>query len=199
MRTGVGSTSCQRRSRNGRRATNVAEGERGTSGSPGRRNKIRAGEQELFLGSFRLDLISPQPRLDAAATEKGERFLVRLREFLVAEVDPLAIERDAKISERMLDGLEQIGALGMKVPETYADSGCRRSTTTARCRSPASRTRRSRRCSPPQSIGVAQPPMEFGSEEQKRKWLTLVARPHLRLPADRARREGFTSTAALKE
>ncbi len=31
--------------------------------------------KELFLGNFRLDLIHPQPPLDPAAVEKGERFL----------------------------------------------------------------------------------------------------------------------------
>ena len=67
--------------------------------------KLPSFGKELFLGSFRLDLISPQPRLDVAAIEKGERFLGRLREFLVDAVDPLEIERDAKIPERVLDGL----------------------------------------------------------------------------------------------
>src|SRR5918998_2918858 len=85
--------------------------------------KLPSFGKELFLGNFRLDLISPQPRLDAAATEKGERFLARLREFLVASVDPLEIERDAKIPERVLDGLKELGALGMKVPETYGGLG----------------------------------------------------------------------------
>ena len=53
--------------------------------------------KELFLGRFRLDLIHPQPRLDAEATHKGERFLARLREFLENEVDPLEFEREARI------------------------------------------------------------------------------------------------------
>src|SRR3954451_11896273 len=56
--------------------------------------------KQLFLGNFRLDLISPQPRLDAAAVERGEAFLGRLRAFLEAEVDPLEIEREARIPER---------------------------------------------------------------------------------------------------
>src|SRR5215210_9455335 len=85
--------------------------------------KLPSFGKELFLGNFRLDLISPQPRLDAEATAKGERFLARLREFLVAAVDPLEIERDAKIPERVLDGLKEIGALGMKVPEAYGGLG----------------------------------------------------------------------------
>src|SRR5918994_4247489 len=81
--------------------------------------KLPSFGKELFLGSFRLDLISPQPRLDAAAVEQGEAFLTRLRAFLEEEVDPLEIERDAKIPGRVIDGLKALGALGMKVPEEY--------------------------------------------------------------------------------
>src|SRR5881628_2002101 len=64
--------------------------------------------KELFLGRFRLDLIHPQPRLDAEATSKGERFLARLREFLENEVDPLEIEREAKIPDRVVEGLKRL-------------------------------------------------------------------------------------------
>src|SRR5436309_14396040 len=70
--------------------------------------------RELFLGRFGLDLIHPQPRLDAAATEKGERFLAGLRAFLESEVDPLRIEREARIPDDVVDGLKKLGALGMK-------------------------------------------------------------------------------------
>jgi alkylation response protein AidB-like acyl-CoA dehydrogenase len=136
--------------------------------------------KELFLGNFRLDLISPQPRLDAAATAKGERFLARLREFLVAEVDPLEIERDAKIPERVLDGLKELGALGMKVPETYGGLGLSQVYyNRALALAGVWHASLSTLLSAHQSIGVAQPLMEFGSEEQKRKWLPLVARDHI--------------------
>src|SRR5512142_1974292 len=69
--------------------------------------------KELFLGNFRFDLIHPQPRLDPEAVEKGEQFLATLRKFLEAEVDPLEIEREARIPEHVIDGLKRIGALGM--------------------------------------------------------------------------------------
>ena len=39
--------------------------------------KLPSFGKELFLGNFRLDLIHPQPKLDAAAVEKGEAFLGR--------------------------------------------------------------------------------------------------------------------------
>src|SRR5438270_9640435 len=60
--------------------------------------------KELFLGNFRLDLIHPQPRLDPDAVERGERFLAELRGFLEREVDPLQIEREAKIPESVIEG-----------------------------------------------------------------------------------------------
>ena len=85
--------------------------------------KLPSFGKELFLGNFRLDLIHPQPPLDPTAVEKGERFLASLRMFLEERVDPLQIERDAKIPGSVIDGLKQLGALGMKVPERYGGLG----------------------------------------------------------------------------
>jgi alkylation response protein AidB-like acyl-CoA dehydrogenase len=136
--------------------------------------------KELFLGSFRLDLISPQPRLDAEAIDKGERFLRRLRAFLESSVDPLEIERDARIPERVLDGLKELGALGMKVPETYGGLGLSQVYyNRALALAGVWHASISTLLSAHQSIGVAQPLMEFGTEEQKRRWLPLVARDHI--------------------
>ncbi len=85
--------------------------------------KLPSFGKQLFLGEFRLELIHPQPRLDPEAVEKGERFLGKLRALLETEVDPLEIERDAKIPDRVIDGLKQIGALGMKVSPEYGGLG----------------------------------------------------------------------------
>ena len=142
--------------------------------------KLPSFGKELFLGDFRLDLIHPQPRLDPDAVEKGERFLARLRVFLETEVDPLEIERDAKIPVRVIDGLKKIGALGIKVSEEYGGLGLsqvyyNRSLALAG-------VWHSSLCallSAHQSIGVAEPIRMFGSEEQKRKWLPLVAKDQI--------------------
>jgi alkylation response protein AidB-like acyl-CoA dehydrogenase len=133
--------------------------------------------KELFLGNFRLDLIHPQPRLEAAAIEKGEQFLATLREFLEREVDPLQIERDAKIPDEVVEGFKRIGAFGMKVSEEYGGLGL-------------SQVYYNRALqmvgvwhgslgallSAHQSIGVAEPLRMFGTEEQKREWLPRVAK-----------------------
>src|SRR4051794_12203747 len=79
--------------------------------------------KELFLGDFRLDLIHPQPQLDPASVEKGEAFLRRLRAFLTEHVDPQQIEAEARIPDEVIQGLKDLGALGMKIPEEYGGLG----------------------------------------------------------------------------
>src|SRR5206468_1894763 len=77
--------------------------------------------KELFLGNFRLDLIHPHPRLDAAAVEKGEAFLARFEKFLRDEVDPLEIERDSRIPDHVVKGREEISALLLTEPDVGSD------------------------------------------------------------------------------
>jgi alkylation response protein AidB-like acyl-CoA dehydrogenase len=142
--------------------------------------KLPSFGRDLFLGRLRLDLIHPQPRLDAAAVERGERFLERLRAFLVESVDPLAIERDARIPEAVIDGLKELGALGMKVPEEYGGLGLSQVYyNRALALAGSMHASLSTLLSAHQSIGVAEPLLLFGTEEQKRRWLPLVARDHI--------------------
>src|SRR3954449_7494514 len=79
--------------------------------------------KELFLGHFRLDLISPHPRPADEDRRRGEAFLAELEAFLTARVDPIQIERDAKIPDDVVEGLKELGALGMKIPEEYGGLG----------------------------------------------------------------------------
>src|SRR3712207_3380334 len=138
--------------------------------------KLPSFGKELFLGNFRLDLIHPQPRLDAEAVEKGERFLRDLRAFLEAEVDPLAIEREARIPDAVVDGLKRLGALGMKVPEQYGGLGLSQvHYNQALAMAGVTHASLSTLLSAHQSIGVAEPLMLFGTEEQKQRWLPQVA------------------------
>jgi alkylation response protein AidB-like acyl-CoA dehydrogenase len=142
--------------------------------------KLPSFGKQLFLGDFRLDLIHPQPRLDPEAIEKGEHFLGELHAVLAAEVDPLEIERTAKIPARVIDGLKRIGALGMKVPPEYGGLGLSQ-VYYAKALALAG-IYHSSICtllSAHQSIGVAEPLRMFGSEEQRRKWLPLVAKDHI--------------------
>src|SRR3954454_3769622 len=137
--------------------------------------------KELFLGNFRLHLAHPQPRLDAEAIEKGERFLATLREFLVNEVDPLQIESDAKIPDEVVEGFKRIGALGMKVSEEYGGLGLSQVYyNKALALVGTWHGSLGALLSAHQSIGVAEPLRMFGSEEQKREWLPRVAKTDIR-------------------
>jgi alkylation response protein AidB-like acyl-CoA dehydrogenase len=132
--------------------------------------------KELFLGNLRLDLIHPQPRLDPDAVEKGERFVAELRDYLESEVDPLELEREAKVPEEVIDRLKAMGALGMKVPEEYGGLGLSQVYyNRALAVAGAWHASISTLLSAHQSIGVAEPLQLFGSEEQKREWLPRVA------------------------
>ncbi len=136
--------------------------------------------KELFLGNFRFDLIHPQPRVEPEAAEKGERFIAQLREFLEHEVDPLEIERDAKIPDRVVDGLKRLGAFGMKVSEEYSGLGLSQVYyNRALALVGVWHASLSALLSAHQSIGVAEPLRMFGTDEQKRKWLPLVAKDHV--------------------
>src|SRR5947208_2615858 len=136
--------------------------------------------RELFLGTFRLDLIHPQPATPPEMEQRGEAFLARLRTFLEEHVDPLQIEREAKIPEHVVQGLKDLGALGMKIPDEYGGLGLsqvyynRALALTGTWHAAISTL-----LSAHQSIGLPEPLRLFGSEEQKREWLPRLARDHV--------------------
>lgn len=132
--------------------------------------------KELFLGRLRLDLIDPWPRPDPDEQARGEEFLGRLRDYVAAEVDGAAIERDARIPDEVFQGLARLGAFGMKIGREYGGLGLSnlhycRALMLAGSVSPAIGALLSAH----QSIGVPQPLKMFGSEEQKRRFLPRLA------------------------
>ena len=136
--------------------------------------------KELFLGNFRLDLIHPQPESSPEMRAKGEAFLDRMRAFLQERVDPLQIERDAKIPDDVIEGLKQLGALGMKIPEEYDGLGLSQVYyNKALALAGQWHSALATLLSAHQSIGLPEPLRMFGSPEQKREWLPKVARTHV--------------------
>src|SRR4051795_11370800 len=163
-------------------STNVTEREAREVAEAAREKdwKLPSFGKELFLGNLCLELIHPQPEQDPAAVEKGEAFLAKLRAFLVEHVDPMRIERDARIPDEVLDGLKELGALGMKVPEQYGGLGLSQVYyNKALCLAGTWHSSISTLLSAHQSIGVSQPLLTFGTDEQKQKWLPLVASDHV--------------------
>src|ERR671938_675976 len=129
--------------------------------------------KELFLGNFKLDLIYPQPKLDAARVEEGEAFIAKLRAFLEEHVDPLEIEKEAKLPDHVIDGLKEIGALGIKVAKEYGGLGLSQVYyNKALMMAGVYHSALATLLSAHPSIGLAEPRRRFGSEEQRREGLT---------------------------
>ena len=133
--------------------------------------------KQLFLGDFQLGLIHPQPRPDADMTRRGEEFCARMREYCETSVSGAVIERDAKIPDEVVKGLADLGAFGIKISPEYGGLGLsylyyNRALMIAGSASPAIAALLSAH----QSIGVPQPIAQFGTDEQKRRYLPRCAR-----------------------
>ncbi|MFZ0041357.1 MAG: acyl-CoA dehydrogenase family protein [Solirubrobacteraceae bacterium] len=136
--------------------------------------------REMYLGHFDLGLIHPQPRVDPEKAREGEEFLGRLRAFLTERVDPQQIEENSKIPDEVLQGLKELGALGMKIPKEYGGLGLTQVYyNRALALAGTWHASISTLLSAHQSIGLPEPLKTYGSEEQKREWLPKVAKDHV--------------------
>jgi alkylation response protein AidB-like acyl-CoA dehydrogenase len=125
--------------------------------------------RELFLGSFRLDLVSPFP--DAPERPEFAEFRTRMERFLAEEVDADAIDRDGKIPRGVLARLAELGAFGMKIPKEYGGLGLTQREYGEIIKLVSSHDANLiALLSAHQSIGVPQPIHLFGTEDQKRKY-----------------------------
>ncbi|MGW7370071.1 acyl-CoA dehydrogenase family protein [Streptomyces sp. NPDC054841] len=133
--------------------------------------------KELFLGRFRLDLIHPHPLPSEDDVQRGEEFLAKLRDFCETKIDGALIEREARIPDAVIDGLKELGALGMKIDTKYGGLGLtqvyyNKALALVGTVSPAIGALLSAH----QSIGVPQPLKIFGTQEQKDAFLPRLAR-----------------------
>ncbi len=133
--------------------------------------------KELFLGRFRLDLIHPHPLPPDDDVQRGEEFLAKLRDFCETRIDAALIEREARIPDEVINGLKEIGALGMKIDTKYGGLGLtqvyyNKALALAGSACPAVGVLLSAH----QSIGVPQPLKLFGTDEQKAEFLPRCAR-----------------------
>ena len=79
--------------------------------------------RQLFDGRFRLELIHPYPRQAPEDLAKAKPFMERLERFMRENVDSDAIDATGKIPQEVIQGLRDIGAFGIKIPEEYGGLG----------------------------------------------------------------------------
>ncbi|MBI2813549.1 MAG: acyl-CoA dehydrogenase family protein [Opitutae bacterium] len=130
----------------------------------------------LFMGRWKPEKLYPVTEVDAEEKARADKFLAELAIFLREKVDADRIDRTGEIPDEVLAGLAQLGAYGIKVPQKYGGLGFSQTTYGRVCQLIASHcTNTFAHLSIHQSVGVPQPLMLFGTEEQKRKFLPRVA------------------------
>src|SRR5262245_63794713 len=133
--------------------------------------------KELFLGRLKLELIHPQPQPDADEQRRGKEFSARLERFLEDEVDADEIEHDAKIPERVIQRLRELGSFGVKIPREYGGLGLSQYTYGRAMALVGTKSGALvALLSAHQSIGVPTPLKLFGTEEQKKRLLPRLAK-----------------------
>jgi alkylation response protein AidB-like acyl-CoA dehydrogenase len=131
---------------------------------------------QLYFGDFDSSKIFPYPQESAEDAEKLKEFLARVQHFADTEIDPDWIDRHAEIPPSVIQGLAELGVLGMTVSK---DSGGLGMSQHAYCKATEII---SGRCAATalfinahQSIGL-KALLLFGTKEQKQRWLIPVAR-----------------------
>ncbi|MBA3386339.1 MAG: acyl-CoA dehydrogenase family protein [Chthoniobacterales bacterium] len=134
----------------------------------------------LFIGKFAFERIFPWPEQSAEDRAAGESFLEQLREYLHANVDADEIDRTGEIPQKNIDELFAMGAFAIKVPKQYGGLGLSQvNYGRAAMLFGSWDANLTALVSAHQSIGVPQPLLLFGTDEQKDKYLPRVARKEI--------------------
>lgn len=159
----------------------MSEGQRAalemTEAARDERDRNAGFAASLFDGAPDTATLLPFPRQTLEDRDQGDAFLLQLKSFLESHTDPDAIDREGEIPDSVLEGLAALGAFGIKIPVKYGGLGL-------------SQTNYSRTAmllggvcgnmaallSAHQSIGVPQPLLMFGTEEQKARFLPRCAK-----------------------
>ncbi|MBI4971581.1 MAG: acyl-CoA dehydrogenase family protein [Candidatus Omnitrophica bacterium] len=132
---------------------------------------------ELFSGKLRWDLIHPFPEQDPEDKKVGDEFLAKLEKFLRENLDADQVDKNYEIPQNVVKGLADLGCFGMKIPKEYGGLELSKvnynraiGLVASVCASTAVFL------SAHQSIGVPQPLLLFGTDEQKKKYLPQFAK-----------------------
>src|SRR5258707_7849644 len=131
----------------------------------------------LFMGRFNVAGIHAFPSQSAEDRDHGAPFLEQLEAFLKEHVNPDEIDRTGEIPQNVIEALARLGAFGIKISPECGGLGLSQ---TNYCRAGMMLGsfcgNLTALLSAHQSIGVPQPLILFGTEEQKRRFLPRVAR-----------------------
>lgn len=79
--------------------------------------------KSLFFGRFKHELLFPYPTLPADKQKQAEESAAQVREFADTHIDAAAIDRNEDIPRSVIDGLANLGVLGMTAPPEFGGRG----------------------------------------------------------------------------
>lgn len=77
----------------------------------------------LFFGHFNASLVFPYPTMTPETQSVVDQAVAKVRNFAQERIDPVAIDRHADIPRDVIDGLAEIGVLGMTAPVEFGGQG----------------------------------------------------------------------------
>lgn len=126
----------------------------------------------LYQGQVKWDLLHPFPRQTDADRKIGDEFVAKLEAYLSEHYDADAVDRTGEIPERNLKDLAGFGCFAMKIPTQYNGLGLSQVNYNRALHLTGSYCGNlTALLSAHQSIGVPQPLLMFGTDEQKAKYL----------------------------
>jgi len=134
----------------------------------------------LFIGRYDFNRIYPWPEQSGEDREAGKDFLASLEKYLRENVDADEVDRTGEIPQKNIEELFALGAFGVKIPKQYEGLGLSQVNYGRAAMLLGSWDENlTALVSAHQSIGVPQPLLLFGTEEQKKKYLPRVARKEI--------------------
>lgn len=129
---------------------------------------------KLFTGDFDPSLLFPFPRQSEEDKRIGDEFIEKLEVVLKEQLDPDEVDRTGELPKGFISTLAKLGIFALKIPKEYGGLGFSQTNygrivqkIASYCGSTATLV------SAHQSIGVPQPLLLYGTEEQKKKFFPL--------------------------
>lgn len=79
--------------------------------------------KSLFFGRFQSKYLFPYPKLEGDEKTRVEQSVAAVKQFAAEHIDAAAIDRNADIPRSVIDGLGQLGVMGMTAPAEFGGLG----------------------------------------------------------------------------
>lgn len=126
---------------------------------------------QLFVGRFASELLHPFPLQPESDKKEADSFINDLTDYLQKHLDPDLVDATREIPKNVIQEMARLGVFAMKIPKKYEGLGFSQANynrTMMRVASFCAST--AVLISAHQSIGVPQPLLLYGTEEQKKKY-----------------------------